>query len=421
MNRALYKLLPGAVAIAVTLSAAADYVRENELDIATDVQSMSIPHQVVDLRAVIPVATLADDALHGLMYSAFGFERGAAADASRTATIMAQAGTLANGVFTPDGTAGIAVLPETTGEGTVDWSLTDISKNIYRLTHTVRKDDVVDASGFHYCYFDFTHCLVWSPQAEVEAAVLGEVTHAISVIQDEYWPWQPIDVSTARSGIMTIAGLEPGEETATAFAFKGRGVLHCEYELSGGELTVIADGNVVSTITEPTTGWVPYQVEVDGYEAHEVSFVHTAAGGAEAAIRNVRWEVLEESSRTTAADAGVRIDLQPGKVRTPVKFSQVLPFVYSPTNFTGTVDGKSSRVSVVRLKGDDPDVTKWTAVGAPQTLKKATDEGEVKWMPRKGVWKATFEIYDGTELKDTQIMYFDLRNATGNGTVLIIT
>ena len=161
----------------------------------------------------------------------------------------------------------------------------------------------------------------------------------------------------------------------------------------------------------------------DGYGAHEVSFVYTAVGGAVAAIRNVRWEVLDESSRTTSEGWQIRVDLQEGEVRSPQKLAYVLPFVYSPTNFTGTVDGKSSRVSIVQLEGTDPDVTKWAEVpGTWRKLKEATDEGEVIWRAKKGVWKATFEIFDGETLKGAQIKYFDLRNATGSkGLVLFIT
>ena len=390
---------------------------------AGDIDGWCSSESPCDLRTTFPVASLSDTALKGLMYSANSWERDAAQDASRTATITAQAGTLVNGVFTPDGSAEVTVGAALTGDGTVDWALTEISKKVYQLTHTAKKGGTVDAAGTCVGYFDFTHCVSWASQADVEAAVLGAITHKIAVIQDEYWPWQPIDSAAVRSGIVTDEWLEPGEETATTFTFKGRGVLHYDYSLSGGELAVMAGGEVVSVFTEATAGWVACQVPFDGYGAHGVSFVYTAVGGAVAAIRNVRWEVLDESSRTTGAGEEIRVDLQEGEVRTPKKFAHVLPFVYSPTNFTGTVDGKSARVSIVQLEGTDPDVTKWTTEvpGTARKLKEATDEGEVKWRAKKGVWKATFEIFDGETLKETQIKYFDLRNANGNGLVLFVT
>lgn len=132
-------------------------------------------------------------------------------------------------------------------------------------------------------------------------------------------------------------------------------------------------------------------------------------------------DLIVKTDTADAVCADVRTDLQAGEVRTPKQLSHVLPFVYSPTNFTGTVDGTSSRVSVVRLAGDDPDVTKWTEV--PKTarvLKTSTDEGEVIWNAKKGVWRASFEILDGETPKDTQIKVFDLREAVGNGTVLVV-
>ena len=84
--------------------------------------------------------------------------------------------------------------------------------------------------------------------------------------------------------------------------------------------------------------------------------------------------------------------------------------------------GKPLRV-LHQLTGTDPDVTKWTAdPGKPlRVLHDAAGEGEVKWKPKKGVWKATFEIFDGPTLKETQIKYFDLRNTKGNGLVFFIT
>ena len=423
------KNLKSALALAVgmgVLPAVAAGIEERELVVSSDLQDAVVVLSQ-DFRTVFPVAKLqGESALQGLMYSAVGWELEETADPSRTVTVTAQAGRLTGeGTFSPDGSEAILVLPARTGRGTTDWKATDgIQKKVYQLAHTVKKNGDVDAAACLFGYLDFTHCATdFATQEEVEAAVLGSITHKIAVTQDEVWPWQPIDLTVVRSGIVTDEGLEPEAETETIFDFKGRGVLHYEYDLSGGELVVIADDKVVATFAEPKADFVPCHVSFDGYGAHEVSFVYTAVGGAVAAIRNVRWEVQDESSRTTGAGEEIRVDLQEGEVRTPKKFAHVLPFVYSPTNFTGTVDGKSSRVSIVRLEGTDPDVTKWTTEvpGTARVLKEATDEGEVKWRAKKGVWKATFEIFDGDKLKETQIKYFDLRNANGNGLVLFVT
>ena len=394
-----------------------------DFSIINDQRTVELP---CDLRPVFPVSSLADDALKGLMYSAIGWDRDPVADSSRIVTITAKAGALENGVFISDGSAAITVLPARNGKGTVDWQPTGVSKKIYQLEHAVRVDAGSDATAYLCGYLDFSRCALWASQADVEAAVLGGITHKIAVGQDECWPWQPIDLSRVRSGIATDEYLEPEEETTTTFTFNGCGVLHYDYLLTGGKLEVVVDGATVATFAE-MVDWASSRVAFDGYGAHEVVFRYTAVGGgAVAAIRNI-WRV-EDDSTGLAQDAlsDVRADLQEGEVRTPKKFAHVLPFVYSPTNFTGTIDGKLSRVSIVRLEcgaGDDPsDVTTWTEVPRmARKLKEARDEGEIKWFPKKGVWKATFEIFDGQTLKDTQIKYFDLRNAKGNGMAIIIT
>lgn len=235
MDRILNTLLLGTAIVAMALSAAADYVREDELTVRTAVQGWSASQQTIDLRKAFTVSSLEDEALRGLMYSANGWERDAAGDASRTVAITAQAGTLANGVFTPDGSAEMTVATGLGGEGTVDWALTEISKKVYRLKHAVRKDGAPVGVADLYGYLDFTHCLSWASQSDVEAAVLGEFTHGIAVTQDADSPWQPIDSTVVRSGLMTDGEwLEPGDVTVTAFAFGGRGVLHYEYDLTGG-------------------------------------------------------------------------------------------------------------------------------------------------------------------------------------------
>lgn len=392
-------------------------------DGATDVTVDSYSTEM-DCRTVFPVAKLEDEpALKGLMYSALGWELDTTPDASRTAMITAQGGTLEEGGFESDGSPEIVVMPAATGRGEFDWNLTYITKKVYRLTHTVMKSGRVDAGGTLCGYLDFRHCNIWASQGDVEKAVLGEVAHPIVVTQDEVWPWQPIDSAAVRSGIETVEELEPDVETATTFSFWGRGVLNYDYALSGGTLKVLADDEEVSTFVEVTAGWVSRTIAFDGHEAHKVEFAYTADGNGAAAIRNVRWEEPSEGLRTIDGVDGVRVDLQEGEVRTPKKLAHVLPFVYSPTNFIGTVDGKSSRVSIVRLTGDDPDVTKWTTEvsGTARVLKESTDEGEVEWKAKKGVWKATFEIFDGGKLKDTQIKYFDLRNATGKGLLIFVT
>ena len=395
-------------------------------DAEGDVDSCLSAESSCDLRTTFPVASLEDKALKGLMYSAFGWVRGAAADATRTATITAQAGMLANGVFTPDGSAELTVLPSTPGEGTTDWALTTISKKVYRLTHTVKKGGTDDAAGLCYGYLDFTHCVSWASQAEVEAAVLGAITHRIAVIQDELRPWQPLDSTAVRSGIETDELLAAEETTATTFTFRGRGVLHYEYDLTGGTLAVVADDEVVSTFTAETADWVSCQVSFEGFGAHEVAFVYTAAGGGTAAaIRNVRWVVDDDSTRTQKDGDQTRVDLREG-VRTPKNRDEVLPFAYSSTNWIGVAGATATskaHVRIVQMTGSDPVVTNWTTevAGTSRVLYDAPGEDVVSRKLKVGcVWKATFDILNGGESIYREESWFDLRLTRVPGFLLMI-
>ena len=433
MNRILNTMLFEAAAVMLTFPAVADSVREDELTVVDDLTVVTdaehpSDYRAIDLRTTFPVASLDDKALKGLMYSANSWALNAAEDETRTATITAQAGTLANGVFTPDGSAELTVLPATAGEGTTDWALAEILKKVYRLTHTSRKGGTVDDAGTCYGYLDFTQCVSEkASQAEVEAAVLGAITHKIAVVQDAVWPWQPIDVAAARSGIETDELLSRGETTATTFAFKGRGVLHYEYDLTGGMLEVVVDGEVVSTFTAETAGWVPCQVLFEGFGAHEVSFVYTAVGNyATAAIRNVRWVVDDDSTRTQKDGDQTRVDLREGPVRTPKNRDEVLPFVYSSTNWIGvagaTAESKAY-VRIVQMTGCDPVVTNWTTEVADtfRVLYDAPGEDSVYWKPKVGrVWKATFDILNGDTGIYSEEAWFDLRQTRVPGFLLMI-
>ena len=395
-------------------------------DAEGDVDSCLSAESSCDLRTTFPVASLDDNALKGLMYSANSWVRGAAADATRTATITAQAGSLVDGVFTPDGSAELTVLPATMGEGTTDWALAEISKKIYRLMHTSRKGGTVDDAGTCYGYLDFTHCVSWASQEDVEAAVLGAITHKIAVIQDELRPWQPLDSTAVRSGIETDELLAAEETTATTFTFKGRGVLHYEYALTGGTLDVVADGETVSVFAEETADWVSCQVSFEGFGAHEVSFVYTAVGNyATAAIRNVRWVVDDDSTRTQKDGDQTRVDLREG-VRTPKNRDEVLPFAYSSTNWIGvagaTAESKA-HVRVVQMTGSDPVVTNWTTevAGTSRVLYDAPGEDVVSRKLKVGcVWKATFDILNGEKSIYSEESWFDLRQTHVPGFLLMI-
>ena len=381
----------------------------------------------IDCRKAFTVAKLVDEpALQGLMYSALGWVRDAAADPTRTVTVTAQGGRLVNGAFSADDSEPETLLPATEGEGTFDWHVVELSKKVFRLTHTVKKNTVVDASATLYGYLDFTACEGRASQADVEAAVLRTGSYRLSVVQDELWPWQPINVAQTRSGIKTDSSLGQGVSTTTAFAFTGCGNLRYDYALAGGALEVSVDGLIVATYDAPTAGWTFVQVELANDGAHEIVFRYTAAGGgATAAIRDV-YVRQSDGDWMEGVLPNVRADLRTG-VRAPKRLAQVLPFQYSSTNWVGDVAGARAtsvaKVTIVQLTGDDPDVAKWTTE-LPETtkvLKEGIGEGEVPWKAKKGVWKATFEILNDAKSIHKETVIFDLRDSSSNGLLIFVT
>ena len=379
--------------------------------------SMEMP---IDCRAVFEVrASAGDPALKGLKYSAFGWELDAAEDSSRMVAITAQAGDFdAGGVFRPDATPAVSVLPSVSGAGTCSWEVSHPSLKVYRLTHAVAKNGVADATGTLYGYLDFTHCDVRASQAEVEAALLLPASHDVAVRQDAVNPWQPVDYLQPSSGVETSFGLAEGDSTATTLAFAGHGTLVYEYKLTGGALSVEVDGAEIGPLATPTLGWVVRSLPFGGRGEHSVVFRYTAAGdGTMAAVRNVRWTEDEKFPFAGAVRSDVRTDLREGPVRSPARMEHVLPFAYSSTNWIGDVQGTAARVTITELTGTDADVRTWSEKGATRVLYNAPGEGAVKWHPKKGVWKATFDILGTSHSEE---VWFDLRNAIAPGFLLMV-
>ena len=406
----------------LAISAAADesFVLEDELNVVAERRQKSV-EQAVDLRPVVPVPHIG--AVGGLMYSAVGWVRDATVDATRKVTITAQAGTLADGVFTSDGSAEMMVQAGLTGEGTVFWSTSGVEAKLYQLKHTVWAGSNVDPTGYLYGYLDFTQCnFDLATPDEICAAVAGEITHPFVVRQDFDRPWQPIEKGVEGSGIATDAELASGVTTATAFSFTGSGTLHYEYKLGDGSLVVKADGVAVEALAA-TAEWVGRTISFADFDAHEVSFAYTAANGGRAALRNVRWEEADVSARVWRDGARVRVDLREG-VRTPKYFNEILPFAYSSTNWIGVAKAtaaSSVRVTLVPMAGQGADTTQWTESGDPIELYSGTGEGSVKWpKPENGLWKATFDILNDDTGIYSEDAFFDLRKTRNLGFMLMV-
>lgn len=123
-------------------------------------------------------------------------------------------------------------------------------------------------------------------------------------------------------------------------------------------------------------------------------------------------------SKVQAAPKVVKLDSRSG-VRTVIGLSEIFPFAYSQTNFTGVAgaDAQSrATVSVAQLSGEGEDVSAWTqeVAGTRRVLISASGEGTVKWSPTRGVWRAEFVIRNGDEVVHEESAFFDLRRlATG--------
>ena len=377
----------------------------------------------VDCRRVFEVRRSdGDPALTGFMYSAVGWDIGAADDGTRMVKITAVPGELADdGVFVPDGDGEQIVLSETTGRGTCDWEPSDAKHRVYQLTHIVRKGGSVDATGTLYGYLDFTH---WDRRAtldDIKAALLNPATHAVDILQDAENPWQPIDfIQLVGVGIATDSALPQSIETSTGLEFSGHGALSFEYRLSGGTLSVAIDGREPEVIDVPTSGWVACTLAFVDPGEHSVVFTYTADGdGTTAALRHVRWKEDERFVSMRSARSDLRVDLREGPVRMPARMEHVLPFAYSSTNWIGNVQGTAAKVTVVQLSGTDPAVTNWTdeVSGSFKVLVDKSGEGEKVWHPKKGVWKATFDILGTSHSEE---VWFDLRNAIAPGFMLMV-
>ena len=421
MNR--YKTAFAMLMVGLTVfSAVADGLRESEVELLTEVAVQESADAAYDLRVIFPVMKLKDEpALQNFTYSARGWRLEVSVDdPSREAVIIAEPGVFVNGVFQPyAGAEAVTVLPATQGEGTVDWKPSSAVKAVYRLTHTARINGTIDDQTTCYGYLELTQCAATKvAQEQVEAAVLDRVTHKIAVVQDANNPWQPIESGVAGVGVVTDEELAAGTVTTTAFSFSGRGTLHYEYKLGGGSLVVQASG--MSPEALPVAAdWQARTIGFDGFGAHDVAFVYTAAGGdTTAALRSVRWEEEDGSARGVSGENDARTDLREG-VRKPKRVEEIMPFVYSSTNWIGvagaTVESKV-RVTIVQMTGTTPDVSEWTdeVPGTSRVLVKAPGEGEFKWKTEgKGVWKASFDILTDDECVHHEEAWFDLRKTNG--------
>lgn len=306
-----------------------------------------------------------------------------------------------------------------TGAGAYGWTPSGVEKTTYRLSHVVSHGGVSDMKQTLTAVFDFTNCDLGGATAdEIRAAAFATDSQSFDFSSDEESPWQPI--GGAGEGIASAEGV------ASTFTLrvKGSGTLSFGHLLTASDLSafrVLVDG-VETLDLGAAAQWTDDLLTVDARGAHVVTFVFDGTDG-QAGVKGLRWHEREGAFASQLSEP-VAVDLREG-VRALVSRTELLPFVYSATNFTGlaeTVEGPTvAKVSVVKLTGEGEEVALWTdeVPGTRRVIRRATDESAVSWSVRSGVWKAEFEILDGDKSVHFESVIFDMRTLK-KGFVLLV-
>ena len=398
------------LAFGVGLSAVqADVLGEDEINVSECLECREV-RRPIDLSARWDVKNL-DVIL--LPYSSVGW--GLEDLPSEAVVNMSSVdGKIVNGVFVQDGNAK-ALATGLTGRGVFQWYPRGMEKKVYRVQHMKTREENRPDEESLSAYFDFTDCEMVSA-SQFRAAVLG-VTQPVNLQDDERYPWRL--VGGDGDGVRSSA-----DGARIELSFGGRGTLHYECAVWSGELAVSENDKMMFALAGPAD-WSYRALRFEGYGRHRVAFVCVAVDGvASVALRRIRWEEDDGETRVITGTDKHRVDLHEG-VRALSRTDEVLPFAYSSTNWIG-VAGSSSEskasVSIVRMTGSDPVVTKWTAEDARsfRKLHEKPGEGVVSWKPKKGVWKATFDIITGDTSVYREEAWFDLRQARTPGFLLML-
>jgi len=403
---------------AIMLTASSWALTEDELVIST-VEAhaeTNMPLSLTTLWDIREIVTL------GVRYSSVGWDLDpvSTGDGVRLTLIP-----LLDGVEVPEQARVLAT--GLTGRGTYDWTPTDMMRRQYVLRHEVLSGETVVAAETLNGRFTFENCEFETLTEDDMISALGRVTQPYHVTNDVVHGWKM--VNKAGDGLKTPT-LSDGQSAQLDFYLAGAGTFYIDVALDmdagTGSVALVADGETVTTVTEAcaaTTLSAAFAEDGD----HRVSVVFAnASGAAKAVLTNARW------TKTPIADGGIplcddasepfRTDFRQG-VRVITLPQEVLPFVYSCTNFTGlagTTAASVAKVEIVKLEGEGGDVTAWQPVGNVKTLVQASDEGAVVWKVKTGVWKATFTILTDAQAKLTETAYFDCRAVKGPGLAIFI-
>ena len=303
------------------------------------------------------------------------------------------------------------------GRETFVWTPDTVERTDYELSHLVKVSGSSDGAQTLTAHFSFENLVdEKASDAEILAAVRAEVSQRFALENnggDEEVRWEP--VGGAGEGLVAPFaedGPNPGV-SALEVGVSGPGRLVFAVRLAGGTLTVKVDGALRQTIAA-AADWTEASVDILTRGEHLVTLEASVSAADQAFVKNLCWQ---QEDLSLGADVGdpVRVDLREG-VRAVSDRAELMPFVYSHTNFVGVAGATAAsvaRVSVVRLAPDFPtdDLSLWTnaVAGTERVLCREAGESSVVWRGKQGVWKAVFDILSGDDAVHTETAIFDMR------------
>jgi len=363
---------------------------------------------------VVTTREIVFKAKRNLLYSSRGWALEAGAPNESTVSLV---------LVPEDGGEPIVLAEGLTGyEQSYNWTL-HADKKVYTLYHYVVTGSETNASETLSATFDFTkYTGRWENEDEVYrslcAAVLDDSPEnsACRLVYDSDDVWT--EIGGAGDGLRSPTG---AATSALTFTCGRSGAFGFSYQVSGGTLTMSVDGVVVKTVSVDSPTWIDETLVSDLNADHTVvlRFVPSTTGGS-VSVRAVRWR--ERERLALGSQGAVRLDLREG-VRAFRRAAEILPIVYSSTNFTGDAGTAVSlaKVSVVQLQGEGEDLASWTnavneIAGTHRTLVLKAGEGTRTWCGNTGVWKLEFDILadatPGAESVHHEYAIFDLRRCT---------
>lgn len=309
----------------------------------------------------------------------------------------------------------VVLASDLSGRDTFVWTPASVDRAAYDLSHVVRVNGTADSFQTLTAHFTFEHANIRASDADILASVHAAASLPFGFVNnggDEDVRWEP--VGGAGEGLVApFTGGAAAEKSVLEFQVSDIGTFLFSVRLVGGTIDVSVDGELRETIAS-AADWVEKSVAIPGRGDHVVRLEATVPAARAAFVKDVRW-TQEDLTLVSGSRDGAVVDLREG-VRAVSNRVDLLPFVYSHTNFVGVAgatDESIARVSVVRLAPDFPtdDLSLWTnaVAGTERVLCREADESSVVWRGKQGVWKAVFDILSGEDAVHTETAIFDMR------------